>query len=87
MILQADGRIGFFFEEVPGGYCMVYIPYTIEELTEGKYSIDPSILVNIESIESTGNWKQSTDIYDLQGRRVLIPARGLYIVNGKKAIL
>ncbi len=39
MILQADGRIGFFFEEAPGGYCMVYIPYTLEDLTDGKYSL------------------------------------------------
>ena len=39
MILQADGRIGFFFEEVPGGYCMVYIPYTLEDLTAGQYSL------------------------------------------------
>lgn len=39
MILQADGRIGFFFEEVPGGYCMVYIPYTLDELTDNKYSL------------------------------------------------
>ena len=39
MILQADGRIGFFFEEAPGGYCMVYIPYTIEDVTGGAYSL------------------------------------------------
>ena len=39
MILQADGRIGFFFEEEPGEYCMVYIPYTLDELTADKYSL------------------------------------------------
>ena len=39
MHLQADGRIGFFFEEVPGGYCMVYIPYKLEDLTDNKYSL------------------------------------------------
>lgn len=27
------------------------------------------------------------DVYDLQGRRVLNPVRGLYIVNGKKVIV
>lgn len=37
MIMQADGRIGFFFEEEPSGYCMVYIPYSIEDLTSGLY--------------------------------------------------
>ena len=39
MILQADGHIGFFFEEEPSGYCMVYIPYTLDELTDNKYSL------------------------------------------------
>jgi hypothetical protein len=39
MISQADGRIAFFFEEEPSGYCMVYIPYTIEELTGGAYTL------------------------------------------------
>lgn len=37
MSLQADGKIAFFFEEVPGGYCMVYIPLTINEITNGAY--------------------------------------------------
>ena len=38
MIAQADGRIAFLFEEEPGGYCIVYIPYTIEDLTGGNYT-------------------------------------------------
>ena len=42
MILQADGRLGFYFEEEPGdlwSYCLVYIPYTIEDVTGGAYSL------------------------------------------------
>ena len=39
MISQADGRIAFFFEEEPSGYCMVYIPYSIEELTGDTYTL------------------------------------------------
>ena len=39
MIAQADGRIAFLFEEEPGGYCIVYIPYTIEDLTGGNYTV------------------------------------------------
>ena len=38
MIMQADGRIAFLFEEAPGEYCIVYIPYTIEDLTGGAYT-------------------------------------------------
>ena len=39
MTLQADGKIGFFYEEVPNGYCMVYIPLSIEEITNGAYKL------------------------------------------------
>ncbi len=44
MALQADGKIAFFFEEAPcygddqaKGYCMVYIPLTIEDITNENY--------------------------------------------------
>lgn len=39
----------------------------------------------IEDVETTNNEVHSTDVvYDLQGRRVATPAKGIYIVNGKK---
>ena len=44
MSLQKDGKIAFFFEEAPCyqdqykyGYCMVYLPLTIEQITKNKY--------------------------------------------------
>ena len=44
MSLQEDGKIALFFEEAPcysdnrdWGYCMVYMPLTIEEITKNKY--------------------------------------------------
>ena len=44
MSLQEDGKIAFFFEEAPcygddqaKGYCMVYLPLTIEEITKNNY--------------------------------------------------
>ena len=86
MILQADGRIGFFFEEEPGGYCMVYIPYTIEELTGGAYSVDGDFVTGIDEAPAVME-RHDAAIYDLQGRRTQTPAKGLYIVNGKKVIL
>ena len=36
---------------------------------------------------STLNPQPSTEVYDLMGRRVLTPAKGVYIVNGKKVIV
>ena len=45
MALQSDGKIAFFYEEAPcygddqaKGYCMVYVPLTIEAITKGAYS-------------------------------------------------
>lgn len=37
MTLQKDGRIGFLYEEEPGGYQIVYVPLTISAITGGKY--------------------------------------------------
>ncbi|MBQ7443462.1 MAG: exo-alpha-sialidase [Bacteroidaceae bacterium] len=37
MAMQKDGRIGFFYEEEPNYYNMVYVALTIEEITGGRY--------------------------------------------------
>ena len=39
MTLQADGRIGFFYEENErdNGYDMVYLPLSLSQITEGKF--------------------------------------------------
>ena len=42
MTLQADGNFGFFYEEEPGdqwAYCMVYVSLSVEEMTNGAYSL------------------------------------------------
>ena len=87
MILQADGRIAFFFEEEPSGYCMVYIPYTIEELTGGKYSL----YVEKEDEGTTSielpKFNEQVLIYNLMGCRVEKAEKGIYIVNGSKVVI
>ncbi|MBR4846047.1 MAG: leucine-rich repeat domain-containing protein, partial [Bacteroidaceae bacterium] len=42
---------------------------------------------DMEDIDSTVNSQQSTDIYDLQGRRVEKVEKGIYIINGKKVVI
>lgn len=37
MTVQKDGRIGFFYEEEPGWYSMVYVPISLEDITKGQY--------------------------------------------------
>lgn len=39
----------------------------------------------INNITTTENTKN--EVFDLQGRRVLNPTKGVYIVNGKKVVL
>lgn len=38
MTIQKDGRIGFYYEEEPGFYSMVYVPLSIETITGNLYS-------------------------------------------------
>ena len=41
----------------------------------------------IESISELGDKNSESEVYDLQGRKVKNPTKGLYIVNGKKVII
>ena len=54
--LQNDGRIGFFYEETPGGYSMVYVSLSIAEITNGKYVRIVGNTVNKESKPVTVNY-------------------------------
>ena len=92
MCMQSDNRVGFFFEEGPNEYCMVYVPLTLEEITKNEYRMYDPLVDGIEEIEimrsgenEDGQWSMVNDqVFDLSGRRVSNPTKGLYIVNGKK---
>ena len=95
MTLQDDGRIAFFFEEAPcfgddqaKGYCMVYVPLTIEEITNGAYSTP----ADSDDDTAVGGIKADKDgakdeIYDMSGRRIYNPAKGVYIMSGKTVLV
>ena len=67
MVLQNDGRIAFFFEEAPcyndnyvRGYCMVYTPLTIDQITKGHYFAPNADLttertINVVLTDAQGN--------------------------------
>ncbi len=51
-----------------------------------EYVFEPTASVEKRSKQ----WKKKTPrlwIYDLSGRRVMNPVRGLYIINGKKVLV
>ena len=52
----------------------------VTDFTTGQGGTDIDNLWNGESKEKKG-------IFDLQGRRVERPVRGLYIINGKKVVV
>ena len=41
----------------------------------------------VTQITSFSDGSQSSSIYDLQGRRVVTPAKGIYVINGRKMIV
>ena len=91
MIMQNDGRIGFLFEEHPGdnySYCIVYIPYTIEQLTGGAYSVDGDFVTGIEEVSIMDGVQRDRAIYDLMGRKLdKVIEHGIYIVGDKKVAM
>ena len=57
MCVQQDGKIGFFYEEGPATYCMVYVPLSIEKITNGAYKSVELSLPTAEYIEAVGAMK------------------------------
>ena len=85
-----------------GGYILkdgVFHPASAGTLAAGKaylnitvsareleLSFDESDVTAISEVTNT-NRTNNTNVYDLQGRKVAQPTKGLYIVNGKKVII
>ena len=50
------------------------------------FNFDDATTTGINTVQSAAE-KKNDVIYDLQGRRVTNPSRGIYIVNGKKVVI
>ncbi len=57
---------------------------TISQMGMLKGAFDPSVVVGIQEMKAVRTMAGA--IFDLQGRRVAQPARGLYIIEGKKVL-
>lgn len=84
-----DAPLGFYKVNDNGSWCAAntaYLETSISPAASREYfplQIETSGVENIKNdlTESNGT------VYDLQGRRVINPKKGLYIVNGKKVIM
>lgn len=95
-VVLPDGTLGVYYEEngVFGGYTMRFVRFSLDWASNGKYKFTddapfyPIKSTNQTAIEEiTDNRVKSTDIYDLQGRKVENPSKGIYIIDGKKVLV
>jgi hypothetical protein len=90
ILAKKSGNLGFY--AVTDGSTLsagkAYLPLPTNQLPAGARQmtmIFDDETTGIQQIQS--DVKSNGDYYDLQGRRVSTPTRGLYIVNGKKVVI
>ena len=95
-VVLPDGTLGVYYEEngVFGGFTMRFVRFSLDWASNGAYKFSedapfyPIKSTNPTAIEEvkteSGNVK---GIYDLQGRKVENPSKGLYIIDGKKVLV
>ena len=96
-VVLPDGTLGVYYEEngVYDGFVMRFVRFSLDWASNGAYKFTEEApffpiastnegTTSIENTLTIDNAKAA--IYDLQGRRVENPTKGLYIVNGKKVI-
>lgn len=96
-VVLPDGTLGVYYEEngVFGGYTMRFVRFSLDWASNGKYKFTDdnpfypikSTSTSIECITSPDENNNSGIIYDLSGRRVENPTKGIYIMNGKKIFI
>ena len=96
-VVLPDGTLGVYYEEngLFGGYTMRFVRFSLDWASNGQFKFtDENPFYPIKSTNPTGveeitdNRVQSTDVYDLQGRKVENPTSGgIYIQNGKKVLV
>ena len=92
-VVLPDGTLGVYYEEngVFGGFTMRFVRFSLDWASNGKYKFTenapfyPIKSTNPTAIEEVvGENGKVKAIYDLTGRRVDTPTKGIYIIDGKK---
>lgn len=82
------GTLGFYKVNSAGSWCSAgtaYLSTTAPTPARGYFSLEDEDATAIEGIANENDI--NLPVYDLQGRRVTSPQKGLYIVNGKKVVI
>ena len=93
-INTADSRnpIGFYkvknnVTNIPSNKAFLVLTSTEAQAKSFVLEFEDGGTTGIETIENSKNSTEDGVYYDLQGRRVENPTRGIYIVNGKKVVI
>ena len=93
-INTADSRnpIGFYkvknnVTNIPGNKAFLVLTSTEAQAKSFVLEFEDGGTTGIETIENSKKSTEDGVYYDLQGRRVENPTRGIYIVNGKKVVI
>ena len=88
-LLSRNGTIGFWWGAANGGAfaldankAYLAVPATVEAREGFVFGDETTGINNVNA-----NVNENQEVYDLQGRRVAQPTKGLYIVNGKKVLV
>jgi len=84
VLMNGEQGVGFYktASEFTVGANTAYLPAT--STARSFIGFDGESSTGISAVESS---VLSTEVYDLQGRRVAQPTKGLYIMNGKKTVV
>ena len=87
-VLQKQGSVVAFYKVGTNGFTVransAYLSVNLNGLSKNMFSLDDETT----GIEAIDNSQLTTDKYfDLQGRRVIAPTKGIYIRNGRKVVI
>ena len=95
-VVLPDGTLGVYYEEngVFGGFTMRFVRFSLDWASNGTYKFtEDAPFYPIKSTNPTAIEEVKTEsgkvegIYDLHGRKVDTPSKGLYIIDGKKVLV
>ena len=92
ILAKKNGNLGFY--AVSDGSTLsagkAYLPLPTAQLPSNAGARQMTMIFDDETTgiqQNISRTELSSDYYDLQGRHVSMPTRGLYIVNGKKVVI